>query len=150
LVIDFGTFWFWRIFILVCGLSLCSPSSLKTRFARAFGSAACCFWHREKEIHPDLDMNARPSDLPGFMFISYPVYGLCLTARLPGVFEAKLVFPYVLSLQPLHKGCEERPEDLDLSRCILMETGVSGWLADWFWPWAYDEYEHSSCSNDLT
>ena len=75
-------------------------------------------------------MNARPSDLPGFMFISYPVYGLCLTARLPGVFEAKLVFPYVLSLQPLHKGCKERPEDLDLSRCILMETGVSGWLAD--------------------
>jgi len=75
-------------------------------------------------------MNARPSDLPGFMFISYPVYGLCLTARLPGVFEAKLVFPYVLSLQPLHKGCEERPEDLGPSRCILMETGVSGWLAD--------------------
>jgi len=56
-------------------------------------------------------MNARPSDLPGFMFMSYPVYGLCLTARFPDVFEAKLVFPYVLSLQPLHKGCEERPDD---------------------------------------
>ena len=53
----------------------------------------------------------QPRDLLQSLSMSYPVNGLCLTARLPDVFEAKLVFPYVLSLQPLHKGCEERPDD---------------------------------------
>ena len=71
-------------------------------------------------------MNARSSDLPGFMFISYPVYGLCLTARFPDVFEAKLVFPYVLSLQPLHKGCEERPDDPVFMKIYLDRNGCFG------------------------
>ena len=83
---------------LVCGLSLCSPSSFKMSFALGFRVHCVFFWHREKEIHPDLDEGVQPRDLLQSLSMSYPVNGLCLTARLPDVFEAKLVFPYVLSL----------------------------------------------------
>ena len=75
-----------------------------------------------------------------------------LDRSFPDVFEAKLVFPYVSSLQPLHKGCEGRFDDLvfirlcaDESWCFDCVSGLSSCLGHMM-----KIYEQYSSSDDLT